>query len=106
MKKLKRHTAGRIALAWMPPVLGFAAGTGLVLRSHHVMVKTNMGLAAALKTAEASLEEYRKRGKNQEAREALEIAYRSLHTGLTVHNKAYDQSMVRQPSLKQQGFAD
>lgn len=61
MKKLKRHTAGRIALAWMPPVLGFAAGTGLVLRSHHVMVKTNMGLAAALKTAEASLEEYRKR---------------------------------------------
>ena len=51
-------------------------------------------------------EEYRKRGKNQEAREALEIAYRSLHTGLTVHNKAYDQSMVRQPSLKQQGFAD
>jgi hypothetical protein len=49
-------------------------------------------------------EEYRKRGKNQEAREALEIAYRSLHTGLTVHNKAYDQSMVRQPSLKQQAF--
>ena len=61
MKKLKRHTAGRIALAWLPPVLGFAAGTGLVLRSHHVMVKTNAGLAAALKSTEAALDAYRKR---------------------------------------------
>ncbi len=51
-------------------------------------------------------EKYRQRGANAEAREALEIAYRSLHTGLTVHNKAYDQDMVRQPSLKQQGLAD
>lgn len=51
-------------------------------------------------------EEYRKQGKTAEAKEAIEIAYKSLHTGLTVHNKAYDQSMVRQPSLKQQGLAD
>ena len=80
MRKLKRHTAGRIALAWMPPVLGFAAGTGLVLRSHHVMVKTNVGLAAALKTAEASLDEYRKRVENKMGTEAEQNLYDGVET--------------------------
>lgn len=80
MKKLKRHTIGRIALVWMPPVLGFAAGTGLVLRSHHVMVKTNVGLAAALKTAEASLEEYRKRVGDKMGVDAEQDLYDGVET--------------------------
>ena len=65
MAKLKRRTFGRVALAWTPSVLGFAAGTGLVLRSHHVMVKSNLGLAAALKTSETAFEEYRNRVKEK-----------------------------------------
>lgn len=59
IRKLKLHTAGKIALAWTPSLLGFAGGTGLVLRSHHVMVKSNLALAAALKTSEETLEKYR-----------------------------------------------
>lgn len=57
--RLKRHTAGKLALTWLPSALGFAGGTGLVLRSHHVMVKSNLGLAAALKASEEALDKYR-----------------------------------------------
>lgn len=46
---------------------------------------------------------YREAGKPAEAAQALQAAMGALHTGLTVHNKSYEQSMVRQPSLKQQG---
>ena len=63
--KLKRHTAGKLALTWTPCALGFAAGTGLVLRSHYIMVKSNLGLAAALKTAETALDDYRARVRNK-----------------------------------------
>ena len=59
MRKLKMRTAGKVAVAWAPSALGFAGGTGLVLRSHHVMVKSNLGLAAALKASEETLERYR-----------------------------------------------
>lgn len=52
------------------------------------------------RTKEESEAEYAK------AREALEIAYRTLHVGLTTHNSAYDQKEVRQPSLKQQGLEE
>ena len=62
--RLKRRTAGKLALTWLPSALGFAGGTGLVLRSHQVMVKSNLGLAAALKASEEALEKYR--AKNRE----------------------------------------
>lgn len=51
-------------------------------------------------------EQYKQRGRSSEAMQATEIAMRALHTGLTIHNKAYDQDMVRQPSLKQQGLVE
>lgn len=95
MKKLKRHTAGRIALAWIPPVLGFAAGTGLVLRSHHVMVKTNVGLAAALKTAEASLDEYRKRVGDKVGTEAEQDLYNGVETVKKKGKKGEDPIVER-----------
>ena len=75
ISKLKRHTAGKLALTWTPCALGFAAGTGLVLRSHHVMVKSNLGLAAALKTAETALDDYRKRVANKIGDEAESNLY-------------------------------
>lgn len=49
---------------------------------------------------------YKEAGKNEEARQALQIAMQALHTGLTVHNSNYTQNLVRQPSLKQQGQVD
>ena len=59
MRNLKLRTAGKIAVTWAPSALGFAGGTGLVLRSHHVMVKSNLALMAALKTADEQLDKYR-----------------------------------------------
>lgn len=50
--------------------------------------------------------QYYNRGNAAEAKEALEAGYRALGTGLTMHNKGYEQSIVRQPSLKQQDLAD
>lgn len=47
---------------------------------------------------------YKERGRSAEAKQALELAYRALHTGLTIHNSGYDQSMVRQPTLQQAGL--
>lgn len=50
--------------------------------------------------------QYRENGEIAEANQATQIALRALHTGLTTHNKSYEQSLVRQPSLKQQGLTD
>lgn len=75
MRTLKMRTAGKLALTWTPCALGFAAGTGLVLRSHHVMVKSNLGLAAALKTAESALDEYRHRVADRYGEEAERNLY-------------------------------
>lgn len=50
--------------------------------------------------------QYRENGETAEANQATQIALRALHTGLTTHNKSYEQSLVRQPSLKQQGLTD
>lgn len=43
-------------------------------------------------------------GDKASAAQALEIAYRLLHTGLTIYNESYNQEPVRQPTLKQQGL--
>jgi len=51
-------------------------------------------------------EEYRKAGDQDSAKIAKTTALGKLHTGLTIHNKGYDQNTVRQLSLKQQGLAD
>lgn len=40
------------------------------------------------------------------ARVKIESAIMALHTGLTIHNTAYDQKEVRQPSLKQEGLTE
>lgn len=48
----------------------------------------------------------RKAGRTSAARKRLETALAYLHTGLTIHNKSYEQSIVRQPTLKQQGLAE
>lgn len=73
--KLKRRTAGKLVLTWLPSALGFAGGTGLVLRSHHVMVKSNLGLAAALKASEEALEKYRAKTREKIGDEAEKNLY-------------------------------
>lgn len=78
MGKLKRRTVGKLVLTWTPCALGFAAGTGLVLRSHHVMVKSNLGLAAALKTTEVAFDDYRKRVANKIGDEAEDNLYNGI----------------------------
>ena len=50
--------------------------------------------------------EHAKAGNKKESSEARETGMAALHTGLTIHNKPYDQSIVRQPSLKQQGLVE
>lgn len=80
MGKLKRRTVGKLVLTWTPCALGFAAGTGLVLRSHHVMVKSNLGLAAALKTAEVTFDDYRKRVANKYGENAENDLYNGVET--------------------------
>lgn len=49
---------------------------------------------------------YKEAGRTAEAAQAIDLAMKALHTGLTTHNKSYEQSVVRQPSLKQQGQVD
>lgn len=74
-KKMKWKTIGKVALDWTPVVLGFAGGTGLILRAHHVMVRTNLGLAAALKTANEALDVYRKRVADKIGAEDEQLLY-------------------------------
>lgn len=83
IRKIKMHSAGRIALAWAPSVLGFAGGTGLILRSHHVMVKSNVALAAALKTSEEALAKYREKNKEEIGEEKEQ----KIYDGQTVEKK-------------------
>lgn len=80
MGKLKRRTVGKLVLTWTPCALGFAAGTGLVLRSHHVMVKSNLGLAAALKTTEVAFDDYRKRVANKYGENEENDLYNGVET--------------------------
>ena len=79
----QQEMAGKLAVTWAPCAAGFAGGTGLVLRSHHVMVKSNVALAAALKASEVELEKYRakvgeKIGENKE---------QQIHDGQEVEKK-------------------
>ena len=47
---------------------------------------------------------YGKLGDKSNSSKAREAGMAALHTGLTIHNKPYEQSIVRQPSLKQSGL--
>ena len=49
-------------------------------------------------------ESFKAKGKPDIASLKIQSALEALHTGLTMHNKSYEQSVVRQPSLKQQGL--
>lgn len=91
IRNLKLRTVGKLAVTWAPCAAGFAGGTGLVLRSHHVMVKSNVALAAALKASEVELEKYRakvgeKIGENKE---------QQIHDGQEVEKKGRKEYVIQ-----------
>ena len=90
-RKLKIRTTGKIAKAVAPSVLTFAGGTFLVLHAHHIMVKTNIALAAALQTANDRLEKYR--AKNAEV--IGEEKEQMLYDGQTVEKQGKKTYIVQ-----------
>ena len=79
-RKLKIRTTGKVARAVAPSLLTFAGGTFLVLHAHHLMVKTNIALAAALQTANDQIEKMRAKQAENIGEEKEQMMYDGQET--------------------------
>lgn len=90
-RKLKIRTTGKVARAIAPSILTFAGGTFLVLHAHHMMVKSNLALAAALQTANDQIEKMRAKQVELVGEEKEQMMY----DGQTVEKKGKTSYIVQ-----------